>query len=59
MVTTIEERGPLAASDIMVHPDSLLDCSLSTSTERLASPSDLTDGMVSVHQRLGDKHPEL
>lgn len=62
-VTIIEEREPLAASDIIVHPDSFLDCTLSTSTEWLASQSDLTDGMgeasVCVHQRLGDKHPEL
>lgn len=44
MVTIIEEGGPQAAFDIIVHPDSFLDCTLSTSTERLASPSDLTDG---------------
>ena len=48
MVTIIEERGPLAASDIIAHPDSFLDCTLSTSTERLASPSDLTGGMGEV-----------
>lgn len=48
MVTIIEERGLLAASDIIAHPASFLDCTLSTSPERLASPSDLTGGMGEV-----------